>query len=222
MLFGYLPALPSFADTVTANPSQVQTTQPVTQGDIMVNGKVYSEEEFETLIMSSDTIQTNQNTDNSSTSTLNLGSAERYIRKPIMGFAPALAVPFVIACPEIGAVALLAGGVVLIGGVVYAATTPQARFVQNYAKDPVDTVSSKYGIPKKLLDSKGRVKVGDFKNKRGQNIKQTGSEPFKNSNWSIEKDNAGHGDTKYKLKKDGDERHYKSLGEDGKVVREAK
>lgn len=74
-------------------------------------------------------------------------------------------------------------------------------------------------IPKKLKKSNGNIDLGQFKDKNNKTplTKSSGSfKSTKDGNWTVEKDTAGHGGRKYKLKKNGT--RVASLDGNGKVI----
>lgn len=128
-------------------------------------------------------------------------------------FALAPAVYFV---PGVGQVALLATGAIVVGGVTISAGSWLYKTISNFFNDPRSVIASNYGIPKSLLDSDGKVKLGSFKDKHGNTPLNKQSGTFKNGKWSVEKDTAGHGGRAWKLKKDG--KRIASLDKNGKVL----
>lgn len=128
-------------------------------------------------------------------------------------FAPAAGIYFI---PGIGEVALAATGAIIIGGVTIKAGSALYKTIKSFFSNPQKVVASKYGIPKSLLDSNGKVKLGSFKDKLGNTPLKKASGSFKNGKWSVQKDTAGHGGRKWKLKKDG--KRKASLDKNGKVL----
>ena len=80
----------------------------------------------------------------------------------------------------------------------------------HFAKEAEDT---KKEIPERLKDSDGNVDLGKFdQNVKGKNAKK------EKDGWEIEKDTAGHGGSKWKLKNKKGKR-VASLDENGKILR---
>ena len=67
-----------------------------------------------------------------------------------------------------------------------------------------------------ILSSKDQVDLGRFKDKHGNTPLNKNSGTFKNGRHTIEKDNAGHGGRKWKLKKDG--KRIASLDSEGNII----
>lgn len=74
-------------------------------------------------------------------------------------------------------------------------------------------------IPQKLKSPNGNVDLGQFKDKYGNTPRTKSSGSFKNTkdgSWTVEKDTAGHGGRKWKLKQNG--KRVASLDGNGKVI----
>lgn len=172
----------------------------ILEDGILIDDKFYSPEEFEEYLKSAEIVVLDDVYDND-------GSSVR----PFFALAPAIY--FV---PGVGQVTLLATGAIVVGGVTIKAGSWLYKTVSNYFNDPKRVISSNYGIPKSLLDSKGKVKLGSFKDKHGNTPLNKKSGTFKNGKWSVEKDTAGHGGRAWKLKKSGE--RIASLDKNGKVL----
>ncbi|WP_052263138.1 hypothetical protein [Clostridium tyrobutyricum] len=107
--------------------------------------------------------------------------------------------------PGIGDIALLATGAIVLGGVTY--------YAGSWAYDKIMPYIIAYSIPSRLKKDGKTVNLGKF------NQKVRGRQAYKESGgWTIEKDTAGHGGSKWKLKKPNGERTA-SLDGNGKVLR---
>lgn len=116
--------------------------------------------------------------------------------------------------PGIGEIAIAATGAIVVAGVTVAAGTWLYNTITNWLSDSSKKEIAKVraSIPSRLRDENGNVDLGKFKNKvKGKNsYKEDGG-------WTIDKDTAGHGGRKWKLKnKSGD--RVASLGENGEVL----
>ncbi|MBE5109089.1 hypothetical protein IGI01_28805 [Bacillus thuringiensis] len=100
--------------------------------------------------------------------------------------AAAAAVYFI---PGVGQVALLATGAVVVGGATYWAGSWIYTKVQQY-------LSSSQGVPSSLKKKDGSIDLGKFKDK----VKGKTAYKDPKTGWTIEKDTAGHGGRKWKLK----------------------
>lgn len=67
-----------------------------------------------------------------------------------------------------------------------------------------------------ILSSKDKVDLGRFKDKHGNTPLNKNSGTFKDGRYTVEKDNAGHGGRKWKLKKDG--KRIGSLDSEGNII----
>lgn len=167
---------------------------------ILIDGKFYSPEDFEDYLKSAEIVLLDDDYNSNGSSV-----------QPFFALAPAIY--FV---PGIGQVALVATGAIVVGGVTIKAGSWLHKTISNFFNDPKRVISSNYGIPKSLLDSKGKVKLGSFKDKHGKTPLNKKSGTFKNGKWSVEKDTAGHGGRAWKLKKSG--KRKASLDKNGKVL----
>ncbi|MDY0323849.1 MAG: hypothetical protein RBR24_07505 [Candidatus Carbobacillus sp.] len=117
--------------------------------------------------------------------------------------APVVAVYFI---PGIGEVALLATGAIVVGGLVY--------YARSWLYDQIMPYIIAFKIPKRLLKNGSTVDLSKF------NQKIRGKTAYKeDGGWYIEKDETGHGGSKWKLKNPSNER-VASLDENGKILRE--
>ncbi|MBE3551035.1 MAG: hypothetical protein IMX03_07420 [Brockia lithotrophica] len=112
----------------------------------------------------------------------------------------------VYAIPGIGQVAFLATGAVVVGGVTFYAGS------WLYEKIISDIIA--YKIPKRLLKNGNTVDLSKFNQKIKVKVAYK-----ENGGWYIEKDESGHGGSKWKLK-DPKNKRVASLDENGKILRE--
>ena len=114
--------------------------------------------------------------------------------------------------PGVGEVIITATGVILISGVAVEVGSWVYDAVTDWFAKQAEIKEAKANIPSRLKDGDGNVKVGDF------NQPVSGKTAYKEKGgWTIEKDTAGHGGRKWKLKnKKGD--RIASLDENGKVL----
>lgn len=133
-------------------------------------------------------------------------------------FAPALAGVFVI--PGVGEVVIVAGGITLagygaikVGGWLYDTIS---SYLSNHST-PHQSIevylSNKYGIPEKLINKDGKIKMGSF----GQKMKGKTAYKDPKTGYYIDKDTSNHGGRKWKLKDKSGERKA-SLSDDGKIL----
>lgn len=116
--------------------------------------------------------------------------------------------------PGIGEIAIVATGVIVVAGVTIAAGTWLYKTITDWLDDSSrrEIAEIRAKIPSRLRDEDGNVDLGNFKEKvKGKNsYKEKGG-------WTIDRDTAGHGGRRWKLKdKSGD--RVASLGEHGEVL----
>lgn len=159
---------------------------------ITINGKKYTKKEFEQL----------------------LNTAVKVKRSNSGVIKPAVAelVAGTYFIPGVGEVLITATGVIIIGGAVIAAGSWVGKKVTAYFAKQKEISIIESAIPSRLKDKNGNVKIGEFKQKvKGQTAyKEKGG-------WSIDKDQAGHGGRKWKLKNKSGKR-IASLDGNGKVL----
>lgn len=116
--------------------------------------------------------------------------------------------------PGIGEVAIAATGVIAIAGVTIAVGTWLYNTINDWLSDSSrrEIAEVRASIPSRLRNENGDVDLGKFKDKvKGKNsYKEDGG-------WTIDKDTAGHGGRKWKLKNKSGNR-VASLGENGEVL----
>lgn len=164
---------------------------------VEINGTYYTEEEFTVLLLQAEPVNYQDNS----------GDEVQVM------FAAAPGIYFI---PGIGQVALAATGAIVVAGVTITAGNWMYKTIVNFLNDPRRVVSSKYDIPTSLLNSNGRVRLGNFKDKHGNTPLKKSSGTFNNGRWSIKKDTASHGGRRWKLYKDG--KRKASLDKNGKVL----
>ncbi len=180
----------SITDTIPTNAtSESNGNVIVTNTGVYINGIYYTQHEFIQLLDTAQQIETQQ----TRSATVTLIAGTWWI-------------------PGVGEVIITAAGVIIVGGVVIAAGTWIYNAVSDWFAQREEISAAKANIPSRLKDGNGNVKVGDF------NQKVSGKTAYKeNGGWTIEKDTAGHGGKKWKLKnKSGD--RIASLDENGKVL----
>lgn len=165
------------------NVDPANSSLAVLDNGILIDGEFYTPKQFEKYLKSVEIVLVSDNV------TTEESSIQFY-------FALAPTIYFV---PGVGQVALLATGAIVVSGVTIATGTWLYKTISNYFNDPVRVISSNYGIPKSLLDSSGRVRLGSFKDKHGNTPLKKSAGSFKNGKWSVEKDTAGHGGRAWKL-----------------------
>ena len=127
----------------------------------------------------------------------------------------ALLVPGTYLIPGVGEVVITAALALLLGKAAIEAGTEIYNKVQeglqiHFAKEAEE---AKKDIPSRLKDGDGNVDLGKFDQKvKGKSAKK------EEGGWEIEKDNSGHGGSKWKLK-DKKGKRIASLDENGKVLR---
>lgn len=98
----------------------------------------------------------------------------------------------------IGTVAIYTGGIIIKGKVAKAGTR-----LYNSVKYYVYPYILGATIPRSLRKDGNTVDLGKFRDKYGNTPLNKNSGSFNNGNWSVEKDTAGHGGRKWKIKKSG-------------------
>ena len=127
----------------------------------------------------------------------------------------AILVPGTYLIPGVGEIVITATLGILLGKAAIELGTEIYNKVEqgltiHFAKEAED---AKKEIPERLKDSDGNIDLGKFdQNVKGKNAKK------ENDGWEIEKDTAGHGGSKWKLKNKKGKR-VASLDENGKILR---
>ena len=169
----------------------------------IINGKKYTEKEIDALLSKAIDLTESSNATNFSRSYPTNGNL------PSNNSRAAVAVYFV---PGIGQVLLLATGVILLGGVTIKAGSVLGKKISAYINQQKEIKAVKNKIPNRVKKKNGEVDLGKFKNRvKGKNAYK------ENGGWQIEKDTAGHGGRKWKLKNKSGNR-IGSLDGNGKVL----
>ena len=127
----------------------------------------------------------------------------------------AILVPGTYLIPGVGEIVITATLGILLGKAAIELGTEIYNKVEqgltiHFAKEAED---AKKEIPERLKDSDGNIDLGQFdQNVKGKNAKK------EKDGWEIEKDTAGHGGSKWKLKNKKGKR-VASLDENGKILR---
>ena len=173
-----------------------------TRNAVIINGKKYTEKEIDALLSKAIDLTEASSLTNSSRSYPTNGNLPSNNSR-------AIAVYFI---PGIGQVLLLATGVILLGGVAIKAGSVLGKKISAYINQQNAIKAIKSKIPSRVKKKNGEVDLGKFKNKiKGKNAyKEKGG-------WQVEKDNAGHGGRRWKLKNKSGKR-IGSLDSNGKVL----
>lgn len=168
----------------------------VTDDGVTINGVFYTKSEFKKLL--------NQAVEVS-------GSNSGIIQPQML---PAAAGVYFI--PGIGEIAIAATGVIVLGGVAVVAGSWLYDTITDWLSDSDARAIAKIKgkIPSRLRDDNGDVDLGKF------DQKVSGKTRYKEKGgWTIDKDTADHGRSKWKLK-DKQGNRVASLGENGEVLRD--
>ena len=127
----------------------------------------------------------------------------------------AILIPGTYLIPGVGEIVITAGLAILLGKAAVELGTEVYKKVEegltiHFAKE---AEKAKKEVPDRLKDSNGNVDLGKF----DQNVKGKSAKKEKDG-WEIEKDTAGHGGSKWKLKNKKGKR-IASLDENGKILR---
>lgn len=165
----------------------------VTDDGVEINGKFYTKEEFKNILEDAIEINVNENQNNRSATI-------------------AAGVYFI---PGIGEVAIAVTGAIIVAGVAIEVGSWLYDTITDWLSDRHERKIAKIKaeIPERLRDENGDVDLGKFDKKvSGNTVKYK-----EKKGWTIEKDTAGHGGRKWKLKNKKGERKA-SLGENGEVL----
>lgn len=159
--------------------NNINNSVVVTENSIIINGKEYTNEKgLEEILITAEPIN-NENM-----------PASRSV-----AIAPGIAVGSYF-IPGVGQVLVLATGAVVIAGVTIHVGHWAYKKIKSWFSNYRRNIANYYGIPERLLDNRGNVRLGDFKNKvKG---KQAWKDP--KTGYTKEKDTAGHGGKKWKIK----------------------
>lgn len=164
----------------------------VTENGVSINGIYYTRAEFKELLNKAVLVSSRS--------------------KVQPNAVPAAAAVYFI--PGIGEIAIAATGAIIVGGVAIAVGSWLYDTITDWLSDSTarEIAQVRAQIPSRLRDSNGDVDLGKF------DQKVSGKTSYKEKGgWTIDKDNAGHGGRKWKLKnKSGD--RVASLGENSEVL----
>ena len=171
----------TFAQNSTSNQeyesanNEVSNSVIIKNSGVIINGTYYSIAEFESLLDHAILIS---ETSNSSARIAAIGAGIYFI-------------------PGIGEVVIAATGAIAVAGVTITVGTWLYKTITNWLSNSSKREIAKIraSIPKRLRKKNGDVNLGKFKNKvKGKtSYKEEGG-------WAIDKDTAGHGGRKWKLK----------------------
>ena len=116
--------------------------------------------------------------------------------------------------PGIGEIAIAATGAIVVAGATVAVGSWLYKTITNWLNDSAkqEIARVKGAIPSRLRNSDGNVDLSKFKDKiKGKNAYR------EKGGWTIDKDTAGHGGRKWKLKNKNGNR-IASLGSNGEVL----
>lgn len=111
----------------------------------------------------------------------------------------------------IGTIVIYTGGIV-----IGKAVAKSGSKLYNSVKSYVSPYVIGFTIPKSLRKNGNTVDLGKFKDKHGNTPLNKNSGTFNNGKWSVEKDTAGHGGRKWKVKNNG--KRKASLDGKGKII----
>lgn len=103
--------------------------------------------------------------------------------------------------PGVGQILLTTTGVIILAGVTIKNSHWAYRTIVRWLNAPAASISRKYNISRNLPTDTGNVKLGLFRDKHGNTPISKKSGLFKNGRYTIDKDNAQHGNKRWKLKK---------------------
>ena len=188
----------TFAQNSTSNQeyesanNEVSNSVIIKNSGVIINGTYYSIAEFESLLDHAILIS---ETSNSSARIAAIGAGIYFN-------------------PGIGEVVIAATGAIAVAGVTITVGTWLYKTITNWLSNSSKREIAKIraSIPKRLRKKNGDVNLGKFKNKvKGKtSYKEEGG-------WAIDKDTAGHGGRKWKLKNKKGNR-IASLGKNGEVL----
>lgn len=174
--------------TNVENASDVAGNVIITNDGVTINGVYYTKAEFESLLNKAVKIET-----------------------PQTRAAIAAGIYFI---PGIGQIAIAATGAIVVAGVAVSAGSWLYDTITNWLSDSTarEIAEVRAKIPSRIRDENGDVDLGQF------DQKVSGKTAYKEKGgWMIDKDNAGHGGRKWKLK-DKSGNRVASLGENGEIL----
>lgn len=191
-------ALPASASDIQESVQEQNNSNVIVSNEgVSINGVYYSKEEFEQLL--------DQAIEQQSLETPHKSS----------GFQTQ-AIPALVAgsyfIPGVGQVLITATGAIIVGGAIISGGTWLYNTISNWFSERAEVQAIKQSIPSRLKQGNGEVDLSQF------NQKVNGKTAYKEKGgWTIEKDTAGHGGRKWKLKDKSNDR-VASLDENGKVL----
>lgn len=188
MLFS--ASVPAFATSFP--PENENSSVIVTDSGVYINDVYYTQEQFVQLLETAQEIETETGNQTRSAAAA-LVAGTWYI-------------------PGIGQVIVTAAGAVLVAGAVIEVGSWIYDTVVEWFATRAEIKEAKEKIPERLKDEDGEVDLDNF------DQKVNGKTAYKEKGgWTIEKDTAGHGGRKWKLK-DKSGNRVASLDENGKVL----
>ena len=188
MLFS--TSVPAFATSFP--PENENSSVIVTDSGVYINDVYYTQEQFVQLLETAQEIETETGNQTRSAAAA-LVAGTWYI-------------------PGIGQVIVTAAGAVLVAGAVIEVGSWIYDTVVEWFATRAEIKEAKEKIPERLKDEDGEVDLDNF------DQKVNGKTAYKEKGgWTIEKDTAGHGGRKWKLK-DNSGNRVASLDENGKVL----
>lgn len=188
MLFS--TSVPAFATSFP--PENENSSVIVTDSGVYINDVYYTQEQFVQLLETAQEIETETGNQTRSAAAA-LVAGTWYI-------------------PGIGQVIVTAAGAVLVAGAVIEVGSWIYDTVVEWFATRAEIKEAKEKIPERLKDEDGEVDLDNF------DQKVNGKTAYKEKGgWTIEKDTAGHGGRKWKLK-DKSGNRVASLDENGKVL----
>ena len=189
MLFSTsVPAFATSFPTGNENSSVI-----VTDSGVYINDVYYTQEQFVQLLETAQEVETETGNQTRSAAAAALVAGTWYI-------------------PGIGQVIVTAAGAVLVAGAVIEVGSWIYDTVVEWFATRAEIKEAKEKIPERLKDEDGEVDLDNF------DQKVNGKTAYKEKGgWTIEKDTAGHGGRKWKLK-DKSGNRVASLDENGKVL----
>lgn len=189
MLFS--TSIPAFASSYPSG--NENSSVVVTDSGVYIHEVYYTQEQFEQLLETAQEVEMNTGNQTRSAAVGALVAGTWYI-------------------PGLGQVIVTAAGAVLVAGVVIEVGTWIYDTVVEWFATRAEIKEAKEKIPERLKDEDGEVDLDNF------DQKVNGKTAYKEKGgWTIEKDTAGHGGRKWKLK-DKSGNRVASLDENGKVL----
>lgn len=189
MLFS--TSVPAFASSIPFENGNSAVV--MTDTGVYIHNVYYTQEQFNQLLETAQEIETNNGNQPRSVAVGGLIAGTWYI-------------------PGVGQVIVTAAGAILVAGVAIEVGSWIYNAVAEWFATRAEIKAAKEKIPERLKDKDGEVDLDNF------NQKVNGKTAYKEKGgWTIEKDTAGHGGRKWKLK-DKSGNRVASLDENGKVL----